>query len=171
MTYNVIGELKLCHKERMETNMKFKKGDIVVRKSYDKDIAFVINNIIGTKDEKIAILKGLILRIEADSPLYDLELLEETEISKLLNKFNKELERKKKYIYDKKNTILKRSGDYYGRILHLDGDKKYSEKSQRFYRNIGLDVIVKNVAEYKQPKIITSLLCKYNPDIIVITRT
>ena len=36
---------------------------------------------------------------------------------------------------------------YTGKILHLDGDKKYSEKSMLYYRKMGLNAIVKNVPE------------------------
>ena len=32
---------------------------------------------------------------------------------------------------------------YTGKILHLDGDKKYSEKSIRYYKSLGLNAIVK----------------------------
>lgn len=53
-----------------------KSGSIVARKSYNKDIVFVIDKIIGTKqNNKIAILKGLNTRIVADSPLSDLVLM------------------------------------------------------------------------------------------------
>ena len=53
---------------------KIKKGDIVARKSHGKDILFVVKNILYTKKEKIAILKGLVDRIEADSNIKDLEI-------------------------------------------------------------------------------------------------
>ena len=56
-----------------------------------------------------------------------------------------------------------------GKILHLDGDKKYSEKSYQYYRKLGLDAVVKNIPEYKQSKVVYELLNKYNPDILVIT--
>lgn len=56
-----------------------------------------------------------------------------------------------------------------GRILHLDGDKYYADKSARHYRGLGLTAIVKNIPEYKQPTIIRQLLEKYKPDILVIT--
>ena len=46
---------------------KIKKGDIVGRKSYGKDIIFIVERIIQNKNDKIAILKGLVERIEADS--------------------------------------------------------------------------------------------------------
>lgn len=76
--------------------MKLKKGDIVGRLSYNKDIAFVISDIIRYKDEEVAILKGLITRIEADSPLNDLELLENTRVAELLDRFDREIENRKK---------------------------------------------------------------------------
>lgn len=54
-----------------------KEGDIVVRKSYNKDIIF---KIIGfSKDEnnkKVAVLKGVAFRLIADAYLDDLELVE-----------------------------------------------------------------------------------------------
>lgn len=58
---------------------------------------------------------------------------------------------------------------YTGKILHLDGDKRYSEKSIKYYKSLGLNAIVKNVAENKQASVIKGLLERYNPDILVIT--
>ena len=52
---------------------KIKEGDIVARKSYDKDILFSVKKIIKNQKEDIAILTGVIERIEADSPINDLE--------------------------------------------------------------------------------------------------
>ena len=56
-----------------------------------------------------------------------------------------------------------------GKILHLDGDKKYSEKAYNYYQKVGLNAVVKNIPEYRQPSVIKNLLKKYNPDILVIT--
>ena len=42
---------------------KIKKGNYVARKSYGKDIVFIVKNIINTNKGKIAILEGLIDRI------------------------------------------------------------------------------------------------------------
>ena len=56
-----------------------------------------------------------------------------------------------------------------GRILHLDGDRRYSIKASRYYKKLGLDAIVKNIPEYKQPLFVKMLLDKYKPDILVIT--
>lgn len=56
-----------------------------------------------------------------------------------------------------------------GKILHLDGDKKYSDKAYNYYKKAGLNAIVKNISEKKQPLVIKDLLRKYNPDILVVT--
>lgn len=57
----------------------------------------------------------------------------------------------------------------FGKILHLDGDKKYSEKAYRHYQKLGLNAVVKNIPEYRQPKVVYRLLEVYNPDILVVT--
>jgi spore coat assembly protein len=56
-----------------------------------------------------------------------------------------------------------------GKILHLDGDKRYSDKSEKYYKKLGLDAIVINVPENKQEYVVFELLNRYNPDILVIT--
>ena len=56
-----------------------------------------------------------------------------------------------------------------GKILHLDGDKKYSQKAYMYYKKMGLNSVVKNIPEYKQPEEVYDLLKRYNPDILVIT--
>lgn len=56
-----------------------------------------------------------------------------------------------------------------GKILHLDGDRKYSKKAEKYYTKIGLNAIVKNIAESRQPQIVYKLLEYYQPDIVIIT--
>ena len=56
-----------------------------------------------------------------------------------------------------------------GKILHLDGDRKYSQKAFKYYKKTGLTAIVKNIPEYEQPKLVNHLLLEYNPDILIIT--
>ena len=48
-------------------------GDTVVRKSYDKDITFKIIDIKEVDGKPVYILKGISIRIIADSPETDLE--------------------------------------------------------------------------------------------------
>lgn len=144
---------------------KIKKGDIVARKSYGKDILFVVNKIIETKSGKIAILRGLVERVEADSDIIDLELMDSNTIKNNLDALEKRLNNR---IKENRNHEMRRAYKT-GKILHLDGDKKYSEKSNFYYKKLGLNAIVKNIPEYKQPKVITNLLKIYNPDVLVIT--
>lgn len=144
-----------------------KKGDIVARKSHKKDVIFVVDMIINNK---VAILSGITTRLKADSSLDDLEIVSKAEVIKTYNKIEKKLEDK---INNKVKTynILKRSNKiiYTGRILHLDGDKKYSEKSNMYYKKMGLKAIVRNIPENRQVNIANDLIDRYNPDIIVIT--
>ena len=159
---------------------QIKKGDIVVRKSYGKDIIFIVKNIISTNKGKIAILKGVVERIEADSNLQDLEILEKRFANQEIKQLNKKMNQRIKHKKIKEENsmykigLLSRSNRNQekivtGKILHLDGDKKYSEKSYYYYKKLGLNAIVKNIPEYRQPKVVYRLLEIYQPDILVIT--
>ena len=136
---------------------KIKKGDIVGRISYNKDIIFIVKDI---KNKNNVILEGIFERIIADSNIYDLELIDKKEVDVR--------EALKEYELDRKENRL---GQYSinGRILHLDGDKRYSEKSYKYYQKMGITAIVKNVPENRQPKVVYNLLKMYKPDILVIT--
>ena len=149
--------------------MRIRKGDIVGRKSYGKDILFIVDRFIKLNSKKeYAILKGMTIRIEADAPIEDLQLIDENRITNITksvdNKLLKRIEEYNKENRYKSETIVKT-----GRILHLDGDRRYSEKSAKYYQKIGLDAIVKNIPENKQAKMVRRLLDKYKPDILVIT--
>ena len=149
---------------------KIRKGDNVGRKSYGNDIIFKVEKIINVKGKKIAILKGLTERIEVDSDIYDLNLIEKERIEKNLRSFDEKLE---KIINKKENTenFESRLDDEFktGTILHLDGDRKYSEKSLKYYKRMNLKAIVKNIPENRQPKMVYQLLSYYKPDILIIT--
>lgn len=159
---------------------KIKQGNIVGRKSYNKDIIFIVQKIIDTQEGKIAILKGITERIEADSKLEDLEIITKEEIKNSIGNLDKKLKEEiNKKIDNQKETkeeigLLyknKRHNEEFitGKILHVDGDRKYSEKSYRYYKKLGLNAVVKNIPENRQPKVIYNLLTYYNPDILIIT--
>lgn len=167
-------------KSEVKEMNKIKKGDIVARKSYGKDIIFTVKNIINTKQEKIAILKGTIDRIEADSSLEDLEIVEKQILKEKMETLHHKMSSR---IIQTKET--RGQGEYQigiltpnhknkekiitGKILHLDGDKKYSQKSYYYYKKLGLNAVVRNIPEYKQPRVVYQLLKTYHPDILVIT--
>ena len=159
---------------------KIKKGDIVGRKSYGKDIIFRVTNIIENPKEKVAILNVIVERIEADSNVSDLELIEKEEVKRKLKELDNILEKRIEKSVEKyedrnykigviTNNTRAKEKIVTGKILHLDGDRKYSEKSYRYYKKLGLNAIVKNIPEYRQPKVVYRLLELYNPDILVIT--
>lgn len=57
-----------------------------------------------------------------------------------------------------------------GKILHVDGDIRYSQKAIAYYRKVGLtNAVVKNVSERRQQYVIKDLIIKYQPDMLVIT--
>lgn len=142
---------------------KIKKGDIVSRNSYQNDILFYVEKIIKTENRgKVAILKGVTIRIEADAPIDDLELPNESRIKENLKRIDKQIEFTNNYI-DNRNVIR------YNKILHLDGDRSYSEKTEKYYKKRGLNYIVKHVMEFRQPMVVRNLLQRYKPDILVIT--
>ena len=58
---------------------------------------------------------------------------------------------------------------YHTKLISPDGDRKYSEKSARYYKQMGLNAIVKNIPERKQANVVFELLERYKPDILVIT--
>ena len=146
---------------------KIKKGDSVTRNSYNNDIIFKVDKIIETIDgTQIVILKGIDVRIEADAKIQDLRLVDKKEKKKVEMKLEERIEKNiSENNYDERlKGIIKT-----GKILHLDGDKKYANKSVMYYKKMGLNSIVKNIPENKQPKVIKNLLMIYNPDILVIT--
>ena len=136
----------------------FKIGDVVTRNSYNNDIIFTI---IDIKDD-IAYLKGINVRLYADSRLDDLE---EADVDYDTNKDRNDA----KKIKDMLN--LDRSEYFYlpGKILHIDGDKDYLQRCIDFYKDMHLEAYGVNLDEDDFSKEITSCLEKYNPDILVIT--
>lgn len=150
---------------------EIKKGDIVSRNSYGNDIIFSVKRIIklGNKKE-VAILKGIDVRVEADAPIDDLKTVSKEELAirekELEQRIINKIEREAIYRESRRKEVI-----YTGRILHLDGDKKYSEKSVMYYKKMGLNATVKNIPENRQSKVVYRLLQIYNPDILVITRS
>jgi len=152
-----------------------KKGDIVGRISYNKDILFYVDRIIKAKDSKktYAILKGVYYRIEADAEISDLEKIDKeqlyTEKRGIESKMKKRLKSASKSLFSKREIKNNNSEKTNAFILHLDGDRRYAQKSEKYYKRLGLKVVVKNIPENRQPQVISALIKKYNPDILVIT--
>lgn len=156
-------------------------GDIVVRKSYGKDITFKIIEIKEVNEGIIYSLKGIDLRIIADSPEDDLELVSDNSSTERERTFSRKVNS------SIRNIILSRGGfrsevravkpnptnelafGRPGKILHVDGDPEYLDVCLKVYKQLMLDVVGKNVAEKDQPKVILELVKQVKPDIVVIT--
>lgn len=152
---------------------KIKKGDIVARKSHNCDILFSVEKILKSSNNiQVAILKGITIRIVTDAFIEDLVLLDTKEVDANLRSLDVKIE-------DRINNILKKEKEKHkernfdniksGKILHLDGDKLYSDKSARYYKKVGLNAVVKNIPENKQHLLVKEYINKYNPDILVLT--
>lgn len=162
-------------------------GDTVVRKSYGKDITFKIIDINETEKGLEYVIKGRNLRLIADSPAEDLELVKDSYNSvkdEVLNKrVNKAIKKvisqrnnyyrsesvrmgksSKKSIRDKELTFGRP-----GRILHVDGDSEYLNICLKVYQQLGIDAVGRLVVEKKQPLEIVKMVKELKPDIVVLT--
>ena len=136
----------------------FKKGDIVGRISYNKDIIFKIKEIKG----RIAYLQGLYVRLVADSDISDLVLIE----SNILNRYK---ESKLEYERTILSSYKKKIGHITGKILHLDSDAFYLTKCLSLYKSLGLYAYGVKLDEELMQQYILDYVRTIKPNIIVIT--
>ena len=149
---------------------KAKSGDYVTRKSHGKDILFNIEKIVKLSNGKEnAILKGVTYRIKADAPIDELYIIKKGEALKIIEEGDLRTVETIKRIEKKDSNTRKKEQIITGLILHLDGDRRYSQKSLAYYKKLGLRAIVKNIPENKQARVVYRMLEYYNPDILVIT--
>ena len=135
--------------------VNFKVGDYVTRNSYMNDTVFEIIEI----KESIAILKGVDIRLYADSNLGDLVKCE--------YKNNDDEFRDKILVRDNMER-----GEYFylpGKVLHIDGDKDYLNRCLEFYKKADIYAVGEYVKESDISSVLEKLLKKYKPDILIIT--
>lgn len=136
--------------------MLFNIGDSVTRKSYNNDIVFKIEDI----DGNIAYLKGINIRLEADSVLDDLVKTDDikTEDEDRINVLVKDFDLDRK--------------DYFylpGKVLHIDGDSFYLERCMNLYKKLNIMAYGICLKEMDIENNIDKYLEELNPDILVIT--
>lgn len=166
-----------------------KVGDLVVRKSYSKDITFKIIDIKENGEGINYILKGLHIRIIADSKGEDLEKVEDdfagdkdksfdSKMNDIIKKVILSREQKNNQLMtrgsedDNLKRTEKEKGLVFGRpgrILHIDGDPSYMETCLKAYKQLNLNAVGIAVSEREQPLKILYLVKEYNPDIVVLT--
>lgn len=165
-------------------------GDTVVRKSYDKDVTFKIIDIKKYNGKILYILKGISIRIIADSFEDDLEPVDINfigEKEKILNgRVNSAI---KKAITTRNNSNIKNTSNLTtrsnknikklnsdelifgrpGKILHIDGDKDYLETCLKVYKQLSLNAVGRAILEKDQCDQVVDLVKEIKPDIVVLT--
>ena len=136
--------------------MNFREGDLVTRISHNHDIVFKIVSI----DGDVAFLKGVDLRLYADSSITDLvkaSVPSDTD-EQILQKNLRDLQ-------------MDRSQYFYlpGKILHIDGDSDYLRRCMKFYKEMNVKANGLTISEIDMPYKIYDLLAEFQPDIVVIT--
>ncbi len=161
-------------------------GDIVVRKSYGKDITFKIVDIKDSESETIFVLKGINLRILADAPSNDLEVVSKENIGELDRLFDKKVNTTIKKVLmgrlslnDKyRGSIIDKNKDFKnkeltfgrpGKILHIDADPEYMNACLKVYKQLSIDAVGKIIPEKDQANSVVELIKTLRPDIVVIT--
>lgn len=158
-----------------------KVGDLVARKSYGKDIYFHIVEL--DEQTRTAVLKGMEVRLLADSPLDDLVKMSESELRDYIAGYTREeknvlrLIRMRRLVEEEKRSLrsdakFRASHDFFekpGRVLHLDGDGTYLEKCLMFYEELRIPAVGHHVAENRMADVLPHFLEQYHPDILILT--
>ena len=135
--------------------MEFQIGDYVSRNSYNNDTIFKIVDI----KNNVAILKGVDIRLFADSNIDDLVKCD--------------YENKDEELIDSiiVREDLDRSEYFYlpAKVLHIDGDKDYLNRCLNFYKKANILAVGEHIKEGELYNAVPRLLRKYKPDIMIIT--
>ena len=123
-------------------------GDKVTRKKYNHDVIFRITKI----ERDICYLSGEDIRLNATAKSDDLRIYEKDT-----------RDSNESFLIPKDDNMI------YGKVLHIDGDPKYLEKSLKLYKLNDVPVVGYSFLEKEIPNKITGLLVKHKPDILVIT--
>jgi len=154
---------------------KINVGDMVTRRSYGEDIVFYVRRILG-KDQPIAQLIGVNVRLFADSPLDDLIVLDyrakPASSSMVKSLISRIMLQRTKPSSQAEFRLEAVGADYVplpGRVLHIDGEEHYLQQCLSLYANLNVPAVGLHIPEAEQPLKIRSVLETYNPDILVIT--
>jgi len=147
--------------------MKFKVGDIVERYSHNLDVMFRIIAI----DEDVAQLKGVFFRFLADASLDDLKAVTSNDFRDATVDEKEKLSSVKLPAELENLRNLRKSSDFYisGRILHIDGDDEYLERSAKLYEHANVFATTVFIKESLMPREVPELVKQLRPNIVVLT--
>ena len=168
-------------------NERLQVGDFVTRVSHQKDVLFRVEALQVQGGKKIALLKGVDLRLCADAPLEDLTVPTAQEVNRYRQIYLKRssdlmrgIERRRK---DTVGDFLSRAKISYkknecnqlevfeipGTVLHIDGDKEYLDLCLSTYKQLNIRATVFYIPECEQADRVKDLLMEYTPDILILT--
>lgn len=139
--------------------MELSVNDLVTRISYNHDMVF---RIIRITEDGNYILKGVNIRLIADSPREDLVLYDREE----------DIEEEREFLNRVKPEFHLNRNDYFylpGKILHIDADQDYLQRCIDYYHDASLKVVGVHMDEEEVPHQIRTLLEETNPSIVIIT--
>ncbi|TYR78320.1 sporulation peptidase YabG [Priestia megaterium] len=163
--------------------MNIKIGDIVTRPSYQRDLLFRVIAVNEGNAGAYATLIGKDIRLIADAPFSDLEVVDIKEQRRRQEQEEQLLERSLEliqqdyYLVREKNEYNMTNGYSHshrlfqipGKVLHVDGDPNYLRKCLSVYEKIGVPVYGVHCVESEMPTKIGQLLEEVRPDILVLT--
>ncbi|MBB6638273.1 sporulation peptidase YabG [Cohnella thailandensis] len=154
-----------------------KQGELVVRKSYGGDMLFRIDAVF----DKMAVLRGTDYRLLADSPIDDLQSVRNPdELGGTKRARIQATESLKRMREERANIGLSQLPHFLntdrrpyfempGKVLHLDGDPNYLQKSLAVYHQLRVPAEGAHCHESQMPQVLMRLLPKVRPDIVVVT--
>ncbi|MDO7908563.1 sporulation peptidase YabG [Paenibacillus sp. JX-17] len=157
-------------------------GDLVVRKSYGADVTFRVEGI----QHQQAVIKGTEFRLLADAPVEDLiqvpadPMSGKTKRAQIKAHQSLSLLQQDREEQVQRNRALLENGEWQGtkelsyfempgKVLHLDGDAAYLQKSMALYEQLRVPAEGHHVHESAMADTLYRLLPRVRPDIVVIT--
>lgn len=142
------------------------------------DILFKITEI--DEKKKMAVIKGLDMRLVADALLADLVHPGAQTVQKYRSHSDEAQKDCIRKIYKRRvieqerlRGVSGRSPEEFfempGKILHLDGDEDYLNECMKAYGALNLAAVGRFIAEKDQPDKVWTLLHEHRPDIVVFT--
>ncbi|GGG24526.1 sporulation peptidase YabG [Paenibacillus abyssi] len=158
-----------------------KQGDLVVRNSYGGDVLFRIESF----RHAAAVLKGTDYRLLADSPIDDLSIVRDPEVTnatkqvrvRVSESMQRMVQHQQRQQQAHKIELAERFNVHHnqsyfevpGKVLHLDGDGNYMKKSMQLYAQMRVPAYGVHANEAQMPELLYRLLPQVKPDIVVIT--
>lgn len=157
-------------------------GDLVVRRSYGGDVTFRVEYM--TRNQ--AIIKGTEFRLLADSPLNDLVQVPATaktergerariKAAESLTELRKDRQEPSRFGVGHGMGMFEQTPkevSYFelpGKVLHLDGDPGYLNKSLSLYEQLRIPAEGYHVREAEMASVLYRLLPRVRPNIVVVT--